>query len=303
MPTLATRLTSAGVLQAAGYFDEVTTTTNRVTPSGIVYSGLFDETQKPYLQFTGSGNGFGWFQGNYLQAVKNNPILGNSPYSVSCWVKIISNQNDGGNGGGGFMYSFGTAASGMSVGLSIQGKTNILGLAHWNNPYDTSTTTALTTGNWYHVVTTYDGTNEKLYVSNSLVLTKIQTSVLNVGSGRFNINKWTNDSKNGLGNSFALSKIGIWNKALTAADVGYLFNAGIKTPYASLSTAYGSLSGAVAFYDLENNVLDNSGNGFNLQEYSGGYPNTFSYPSSFALRQTANSLSVGESFDEKTLTL
>lgn len=43
MPTLATRLTSAGVLQAAGYFDEVTTTTNRVTPTGIVYSGLFDE--------------------------------------------------------------------------------------------------------------------------------------------------------------------------------------------------------------------------------------------------------------------
>jgi hypothetical protein len=43
MPTLATRLTSTGVLQAAGYFDEVSGTTNRVNSSGVVFSGSFDE--------------------------------------------------------------------------------------------------------------------------------------------------------------------------------------------------------------------------------------------------------------------
>jgi hypothetical protein len=181
------------------------------------------------LSLTGSGFDFGWFQGNYLQAVRDNPITGNSSWSVSCWVKIISNDNS--SQGGNPIFSFGDPGigetpNGGSVGIFITGGTNNLTISHWGVPYDTPTTTNLTTGTWNHIVVTYDGTNERIYLNNSLILTKVHTQPLTIGTGRFNFNKWTNNSKSGLGNIFRVDETGIWGRVLTPFEISTLYNNG-----------------------------------------------------------------------------
>ena len=87
-------------------------------------------------------------------------------------------------------------------------------------------TTTLTTGNWYHLAITYDGTNLRAYYNGSLVESPIaasgngagtRSSLLSVGVAYTAVN----DFYSGLVDEF-----GVWSKALSATEITDLYNSG-----------------------------------------------------------------------------
>lgn len=90
--------------------------------------------------------------------------------------------------------------------------------------------TTLTAGTWYHIVTTYDGTNSRIYVNGVLQATAAQSGN---GSGtttsRFFIMNSTQTTT--LYFSGLVDEVGIWNRAVTSAEVVQLYGAGFGYAY------------------------------------------------------------------------
>ena len=88
--------------------------------------------------------------------------------------------------------------------------------------FTTPVQSPLTSGNWYHVVGTYDGTNIKLYINGSLNQTTASATapVRNAGGHRI-MRRWDNADYWG-GN---LAVLRIYNSALSLTDVSQNYSA------------------------------------------------------------------------------
>lgn len=138
-------------------------------------------------------------------AVIANLPVGNAARSVSIWVKNPQATQDA------HVFKYGTLTPNASYGLSIQGN-NLVNFGYAN---DLTAAGFGTAGpNWIHVVTTFDGTTARIYHN---------------GVERASANKsgWNTPNTNfflGRDNDIWVDDLKIYNRALTATEIGNLYN-------------------------------------------------------------------------------
>ena len=101
-----------------------------------------------------------------MEAVVDNLPQGNSPRSVSVWVKLndIASAN--------YIWGYGTAYNAQYCGLLQQGTTSSnsdLSLAGWGASNDVIVSTPLAKDTWYNYTITYDGKVSKIYRNGELL--------------------------------------------------------------------------------------------------------------------------------------
>lgn len=87
----------------------------------------------------------------------------------------------------------------------------------------------MSTNTWYLLTGTYDGTNVKLYINDSLIGTTPMTgniysgsSHLNIGNiGDYNVDFWSGN----------IDEVGIWSRALSLTEISQLYNGGNGLSY------------------------------------------------------------------------
>ena len=135
---------------------------------------------------------------------------GNAARTISFWMYSDSYANGG-------ILAYGSAASNQAFAFYISSSQLIMTfyLINANINY------ALSTGQWYHVVATHDGTTFKAYINGSEEYSDTRT--LNTGTAGFRIGgvPWNNSSEffNG-----KIDQVRIFNKALSASEVTTLYN-------------------------------------------------------------------------------
>jgi len=101
-----------------------------------------------------------------MEAVVDNLPQGNSPRSVSIWVKLndIASAN--------YIWGYGTAYNSQYCGLLQQGTTSAnsdLSLAGWGASNDVIVPTPIAKDTWYNYTITYDGKVSKIYRNGELL--------------------------------------------------------------------------------------------------------------------------------------
>ncbi len=147
--------------------------------------------------------------------------VGNSSYTQSVWFKpnVVS-----GNGG---LVGWGEYFSSRRVN-ALRLYENSGGFRHywWGADLDcTGTQCPISTGTWYHVASTWDGTTRKLFVNG--VLKRSDTpGANNATAANFHIGKTCcSEFFNGL-----IDDVAIYTRALSAGEVAELANSSIPTP-------------------------------------------------------------------------
>jgi hypothetical protein len=141
---------------------------------------------------------------------------GNMPYTYELWMKV--NQfKDYGSGYQGFILSRGS--EGWFQGSHIVLLNGHIGLTHWGSDRDTGI--VVDTGKWYHIATTYDGTNERLYVDGVLRWTAA-LSGLNVGQTMLTLGKHANYDNYYFDG--CIDEVRIWNTVRTDDQIAANYN-------------------------------------------------------------------------------
>ena len=147
--------------------------------------------------------------------------VGNSSYTQSVWFKpnVVS--------GGGGLVGWGDYFSSRRVN-ALRLYENSGGFRHywWGADLDcTGTQCPISTGTWYHVASTWDGTTRKLFVNG--VLKRSDTpGANNATAANFHIGKTCcSEFFNGL-----IDDVAIYTRALSAGEVAELANSSIPTP-------------------------------------------------------------------------
>ena len=147
--------------------------------------------------------------------------VGNSSYTQSVWFKpnVVS--------GGGGLVGWGDYGSSRRTN-ALRLYENSGGFRHywWGADLDcTGTQCPISTGTWYHVASTWDGTTRKLFVNG--VLKRSDTpGANNATAANFHIGKTCcSEFFNGL-----IDDVAIYTRALSAGEVAELANSSIPTP-------------------------------------------------------------------------
>ncbi|MCR4335923.1 MAG: PKD domain-containing protein [archaeon] len=143
------------------------------------------------------------------------------PFSVSVWVKIVNNgalerivSNWWDSGGQSFQLFYDSRTAKV-FGFEMQASSKV----------NSTFSTIVDQTQWYHIVGTYDGSNQKLYVNGELKNTKpnsgtpvVTTNPIYIGRNR------TGQYFNG-----TIDDVAIWNRALSAAEIQEIYS-GITPP-------------------------------------------------------------------------
>jgi hypothetical protein len=217
---------------------------------------------------------------NYLQATDSNLPSGQSSRTISCWYKTTSNSEVN-------VLAYGAQSFNGGVVLYSQNDGKFIFSQYGDGIISTS---SLNDNNWHNIVVTYDGTNWILYVDGSIndqkaMGTDTQLTELLIGGA------W------GGGGNFdgSVDAVGIWNRALSDAEVAELYNngTGLELEVPNLN------NGLQAFYKLSD-LTDSSGNNRtltnngNVSFASGKLGNAAVFDGSNCL--TGESLLVGNTF-------
>lgn len=176
---------------------------------------------------TGKINSGGSFNGSDRYISAADPSVG-AAFSVAMWVKPTGNLGSTGQG------LFDTKPS-------VAGALRIYGSGGGALNYDTGGSALASynigdwTGQWHHLVLVLTSSNvTTLYVDGSNVASATNTQ--NGSSNAFQIGRYNS------GNYFngTIDEVGVWNKALTAAEVSFLYNAGfgVSFPFNEPSLIY-----------------------------------------------------------------
>ena len=217
-----------------------------VPPAGTTLTGLaaywsFDSSSNFNVPDVGGstltkGNGASWSaSGKFGGALSLNGVsqslydtsspsylpVGNSSYTQSVWFKpnVVS--------GGGGLVGWGDYGSSRRTN-ALRLYENSGGFRHywWGADLDcTGAQCPISTGTWYHVASTWDGTTRKLFVNG--VLKRSDTpGANNATAANFHIGKTCcSEFFNGL-----IDDVAIYTRALSAGEVAELANSSIPTP-------------------------------------------------------------------------
>ena len=162
---------------------------------------------------------------------------GNSPYTVSVWIKT-SSSNIGSRG----IYSWGTYTGYSNNTLRLD-SSNGSGFDHywWNNdliangPMVANSGSSITVGTWMHVATRYDGATRAIYVNGVLVASDVP-GVNGAANANFTVGTTNNNTYfNGY-----LDDLAIWNTALPETQIKALANNTITPLSGPKITAFAS---------------------------------------------------------------
>jgi hypothetical protein len=210
------------------------------------------------------GTGGASFNGTTSKIVLPNTALQTANLSVSAWIRttnagayqeIVEVINQSTNVAG---WEFRKNSS-NKVELVLGINTN---LTQGSGYQLAASTTSINTGQFFHVVGTYDGANIKVYVNGVLETTTAWASgVVYVADqrARIGVNNYAGSTEVYFWNG-SIDEVGIWSRAITAQEVMDLYNKSIGSTYywgngysAPLRTA------AKAYWKLDGNSLDSVG--------------------------------------------
>ena len=132
-----------------------------------------------------------------LKAIISNLPLGNSARTVATWIKFNQYNPTGGS----YIFSYGNAVNGQAFGLTMN-YNNGLEQYNWGAGYSVIVTindnsnVFFNNGQWYHLVTSYDGTKVKIYMNGNLI--KTQTLAINTSNSANNLFKIGDTKRNHL---------------------------------------------------------------------------------------------------------
>jgi hypothetical protein len=199
---------------------------------------------------------------NFIEVADNNLLDLTNNFTLSAWYftnnqtqfeqTILGKGRD--VGGSGYNLLFNTDNNGVSYNIQIGLNSGTL-----NTGAGISVNQSNSIG-WHQIVGTYDGVNIKLYIDGVLQFTNTQNITLenssqNLYFGRelLNLPRYFNGK---------LDDIGIWNRALTQAEITAMYNA--VTYSETCNAVSGSLTqGLVGYWPFCGNANDESGNGNN----------------------------------------
>ena len=174
--------------------------------TGLLNNGvLYNDPLRGSLLFNGTN------QYVSFSATTNIPV-GNSDYTISAWFNPASLGTKGIVGWG----NYGTTNAINVLKFSPIGVGN-----YWGNNDLTTTTYSFSTGNWYNVVATFDGTTRSIWVNGALI-----TSDTPVGHNVPNSNNLT-IGKTGTAEFFDgnIGEVQIFNRALDSTEISDNYNA------------------------------------------------------------------------------
>ncbi len=173
----------------------------------------------------------------------NGAQLNSGTTTLSFWVKINSLPGNG----EAFLFSYGGWQERFKVSLPTHAKV-VWTTNHTNgiSDMDAGGGNELPVGVWKHVVMVHDGVNDKIFIDGALKATKAVAGLLNPTTKPLGIGYNAIDG----GNWFdgALDDIGIYNYALSDADIAVLYTTEAAFP--------GTATDLVAAYSLNGNGTD-----------------------------------------------
>ena len=122
-------------------------------------------------------------------------------------------------------------------------------------------TTNFVTGEWYHTVGTYDGSNVKIYVNGTLEGTVAYTATPGTTDQPLVIGRWYGNYS-GYYHNGQIDQVRIFNKAISAAEVSKLYGNGageIPCKHTATTTNNNYPVTNVAYYKLDNSAIDETG--------------------------------------------
>jgi hypothetical protein len=200
--------------ESSGSVADVSGQGNSGKPSGLHWTA--DGKKGGAYEFTADGNEI---------VIANNKSLNPGQLTLSAWVKTSYADKE-------WRRIFDKSYS-KGYALSVAGdweKNDWRGLASTElgpGTHFVLTKTKVNDGQWHHVVTTFDGTTEAIYLDGQLQGQSVSPGI--VGATDFNLVIGCNRSNVGaddLGVSFRglIDEPRVWNRALSAKEVGFLYN-------------------------------------------------------------------------------
>lgn len=181
----------------------------------------------------------------YHTVADNAAIKPSSDISISAWLYITSTSSyqmilaKGENTGDTRSYEM--RCFGTTTRIEVQMRTG-------GGSYDASQcTTAIGLNTWAHIVYTRTGTTHKIYING--VSDTLSSSVTTSGTIDYNAdNLWFGQRNGGLRFNGKIDEVGIWNVALTQAEIDTIYNSGsgLQYPFAT-SIRKRSPSGGMAY--------------------------------------------------------
>lgn len=165
------------------------------TGSGVTIDSLY---------FNGSAN---------ASLVTGNFNYGTNARTISVWARATSfNQY-------GHPFSYGTNATGQATGIA-QGNFGGAWGSYSSGVEFFSGGSSVSTNTWYHVVTTYDGSNSTVYVNSSIIVgpsARTWSIVQNVAY----VGRYVGTGEDWIGN---IAQVMFYNRALTSAEITTIYN-------------------------------------------------------------------------------
>jgi len=158
-------------------------------------------------------------------------LLNPSSLTVSVWIYI----NGAGAGSLPTIYSSSKSANGQSGGIAIAYASNKIrfyldrtGSSGWVFAESNST---VSTGQWYHLVGTWNGSTVTLYVDGVAQSTTASASTIGYNTALpATIGKYTSNYFNGL-----IDEVALFDSALSASNITSIYNSGVPNDISSLS--------------------------------------------------------------------
>jgi hypothetical protein len=158
---------------------------------------------------------------DYFQTSTNSGITGSNPYTFEIFLNVNPSEIGSGRRGWFMWQGLGSQATNRLIGLAVNN--GYIEIAHWNND-TTYTNSIINFGNWQHIVTTYSGGTERIYINGVNTDTK-SIGTLSIVDGKITLAAVPGDSSsvNTLNCQISLHKI--YNRALSAQEVLQNYNA------------------------------------------------------------------------------
>lgn len=177
------------------------------------------------------GNAFDFVRAetDYAETDGNIGITGASDRTVSLWFYADDSSN-------GAFFGWGVKNSNQQFQWLIHGGNYYFHGLGGGNDWDTGV--SVTTGEWVHLLTTYNGTRVRLYINNSEIGSGFE-KVLNTVDSKMNISQRVVDNVSYDGK---IDLFGIWSRELNSTERGEIYNShdGLDYPFSVDSCTYSS---------------------------------------------------------------
>jgi len=146
--------------------------------------------------------------------VTGNFNYGTNPRTIMVWARATAFNTYG------HPFSYGTNATGQATGIA-QGNTGSAWGTYSSSVEFLSGGSSVSLNTWYHVTTTYDGSNATVYVNSSSIVgpsTRSWSIVQNLAY----VGRYVGAGENWIGN---IAQVMFYNRALSAVEIAQIYNA------------------------------------------------------------------------------